>query len=90
MFSEGEYKPKGWIGDLFGGRREKDLHDWQQSLAESIYLVETFSSPGDLLVDLLMGSAANAVSRYTLNSRFVGADEDAEASPESSDEPHNS
>ena len=79
VFSKGEYKPKGWVGDLFGGRREKDIHDWQQSLAESEYLVEAFSSLGDLLVDPFMGSGTNAVSSYTLGRRFVGAEEDAEA-----------
>ena len=79
VFSKVEYKPKGWVGDLFGGRHEKDIHAWQQSVIESEYLVEAFSSPGDLVVDTCLGSGTNAVGCYKLKRRFIGADEDAEA-----------
>lgn len=61
---------------LEGMRSEKEYHDWQQSLKEVGYFVETLTGPGDLIVDLCGGSftTAHAVKKLGGNRRFVGCD----------------
>lgn len=61
---------------LEGERSEKEYHDWQQSLKEVSYFVETLTGPGDLVVDLCGGSftTAHAVKELSGRRRFVGCD----------------
>lgn len=61
------------------GRCEKDLHDWQQALAEAKRLVEVFSLPGDLVIDPFVGSGTVGVASAQLGRRFIGCEIDPAA-----------
>lgn len=58
--------------------REKDYHRWQQPVTESIEFVKSFTRPGQLIVDLTMGSGtvAEAVARVGGGRRFLGCEVD--------------
>ena len=78
-FSKGEPLRHRCINDVLHGHgKEKDLHDWQQSLLDAVHLIEHFSKPGDLIVDPFGGSftAAEAVLRVGGGRRFLGCDVD--------------
>jgi len=47
---------KSFVDIIKGSGREKGLHEWQQSQGELTPLLETFSQPGDLIMDPFMGS----------------------------------
>jgi len=79
IFSKGDWRERSRWGDLFHSKREKDWHDWQQSLADAESLVEHFSRPGDLVVDPCAGSFTNAVACRNLSRRFFGCDKDEQA-----------
>ena len=56
--------------------RSKRWHDWEQPLEECIEFVKSFSKPGQLIVDLTMGSGttAEAVARVGGARRFTGVE----------------
>jgi hypothetical protein len=65
------------IGDRFALRKpEKEWHPWQQNLADTLTLVQTFSLDGDLVVDPLGGgfTTGAAVIQAGRGRRFVGCD----------------
>jgi DNA modification methylase len=65
------------IHDRFAlGKPEKDWHPWQQNLADTHLLVQTFSLDGDLVVDPLGGgfTTGAAVIQAGRGRRFVGCD----------------
>jgi DNA modification methylase len=61
---------------VLGVEKEKDRHEWQQTLAESKRFLEVFSEPDDLVCDPCGGSFTNAVGTYLLRRAFVGCDLD--------------
>jgi site-specific DNA-methyltransferase (adenine-specific) len=70
--------PPSWFQDLIdGGGREKDLHAHQQAELEAASLIETFSSPGDLIVDPCCGAGTNLVAAKSSGRRWLGAELDA-------------
>jgi DNA modification methylase len=65
------------IADRFAsGKPEKEWHPWQQNLADTLRLVQTFSLAGDLVVDPLGGgfTTGAAVIQAGGGRRFVGCD----------------
>jgi hypothetical protein len=65
------------VHDRFAlGKPEKDWHPWQQNLADTHLLVQTFSLDGDLVVDPLGGgfTTGAAVIQAGRGRRFVGCD----------------
>ena len=46
----------------------------QQGLHEAEYLIETFTNPGDLVVDPFLGTGTVAVAAKRMERRFVGAE----------------
>ena len=56
--------------------KEKDWHEWQQPLEEVEKLVDTFSQPGDLVIDPCGGGFTTAIACHRLGRRFVGCDID--------------
>lgn len=77
MFSNGPFRPRRWFEDVYRSeRREKELHDWQQSPGVARYLIERFTAPGDLVVDPFLGSGTTAIAARDLGRRFVGCDVD--------------
>jgi hypothetical protein len=64
-------------GDRFAlSKPEKEWHPWQQNLADTLRLVQTFSLDGDLVVDPLGGgfTTGAAVIQAGRGRRFVGCD----------------
>jgi hypothetical protein len=65
------------MADRFPLRKpEKEWHPWQQNLADTLTLVQTFSLAGDLIVDPLGGgfTTGAAVIQAGRGRRFVGCD----------------
>jgi site-specific DNA-methyltransferase (adenine-specific) len=80
LYSKGAYgRTTGRRSDLLNLiRKEKDLHDWQQPVANIEELIKNFSDPGNLVVDPCGGSFTTALACHTLSRRFVGCDVDGE------------
>jgi len=77
VFCKPPYQPSIWMEDVIHGEGpEKDHHDWQQSTSEAIRLIESFSVPGDLVVDPFIGSGTNGVAALSLGRDFIGCDKD--------------
>lgn len=67
-FSEG-------FPDLFKGHgTEKEGHNWQQALDESIDLLKVFAPHGGLVVDPFAGSGTTGKAAKALNMDFIGAE----------------
>lgn len=80
FFAKPSWKPDAWFDDTFSSEgREKDLHDWQQSVGAARYYIETLSTAGGLVVDPFLGSGTTAVAAKELGRRFIGCDVDADA-----------
>lgn len=50
-----------WVKDVVESTREKDFHKCQQSEAPFSYLIETFTRPGDLILDPCAGGGTTLV-----------------------------
>lgn len=80
FYSNGGYQPSGWIEDLHTSEgRDKDAHDWQQSVGTFAYYVRELTSPGDLVVDPFLGAGTTAQAAVDTGRRFVGCDVDKKA-----------
>ena len=78
LYSKGAYRrTTGRRSDLLTMiRKEKDLHDWQQPVANIEELVKNFSDPGNMVVDSCAGAFTTAIACHNLSRRFVGCDVD--------------
>jgi ParB-like chromosome segregation protein Spo0J len=54
----------------------KDLHDWQQGIAEAIYYIEHLCPQGGTVLDPFMGSGTTMAAVLQLNRRAVGVEVD--------------
>jgi site-specific DNA-methyltransferase (adenine-specific) len=80
LFSKGKYEPDHWIDDVIkGGGLIKEFHQWEQPVAEALYLIDNLSYPNDLIVDCFLGSGTVAIAAKKLNRRFIGSDKDINA-----------
>lgn len=67
----------GWIDDAFiSEKRDKEDHDWQQSLGAALYYIEKLTEPGAVVVDPFLGSGTTAVACKQLGRSFIGCDLD--------------
>jgi len=80
LYSKGAYRrTTGRRSDLLNmAQKEKDLHGWQQPVANIEELVKNLSDPGNLVVDPCGGSFTTALACHNLSRRFVGCDVDEE------------
>jgi site-specific DNA-methyltransferase (adenine-specific) len=62
------------IDRIQGTPPRKKLHDWAQGVEEVTPIIETLTSPGDLIVDPFAGSGSFGVMAEKLGRRFIGAD----------------
>lgn len=77
VFSKGTPDlPCGFVDTICSQGREKQLHDWQQPLQIFERLIETFSRPGDLVVDPCAGAFTTAVACQRLKRRCIACDID--------------
>lgn len=56
--------------------REKDGHNWQQSISGVSYLIEMFTNPGDLICDPFAGSGTTIKAALAKDRRIVAAEID--------------
>jgi len=67
---------KSFLDIIKGSGREKGLHEWQQSQAELTPLIETFTLPGDTIVDPFMGSGTTLAAAIGNDRNTIGYDID--------------
>jgi DNA modification methylase len=70
--------------DVVTGRREKDIHHWQQAEAEAMYYIEHLTSPRGLVVDFFLGGGTTAVAAQKLGRSWIGFEVDASAAERTS------
>jgi DNA methylase len=58
------------------GKKDKSLHPWQQPVDEAVKVIEGFTQPGELVVDLFGGSFTTAVACKMTGRHFKGCDND--------------
>lgn len=80
VFSAGPFEPRAYASDLIesvaGAEFPKRDHPWAQPLGPMVKLVETFSKPGELVVDPMCGTGTTGVAATQLGRRFLGVDVD--------------
>lgn len=57
--------------------QERGLHPTQKPVALFAYLIETYTQPGELVVDPFVGSGTTAVAAKSTGRRFIVGDQDA-------------
>ena len=57
-------------------KQDRGLHPTQKPLELMRYLVETYTKPGDLVLDITMGSGTTGVACKSLGRRFIGIELD--------------
>lgn len=68
-------KPYKYFSDIIhGSGRDKGLHEWQQGVDELIPLLDSFTRPGDVVMDPFAGSFTTAVACKMTARRFIGYD----------------
>jgi hypothetical protein len=67
--------PPTWFEDMLDGAgREKDLHPHQQAELEAAALIETFSNPGDLVIDPACGCGTVLAAAKAAGRRWLGCE----------------
>jgi site-specific DNA-methyltransferase (adenine-specific) len=57
-------------------KQKRKYHDTQKPLDLVRYLIETYSNPGDLVLDFTMGSGTAGVACQLTGRNFIGIDSD--------------
>jgi site-specific DNA-methyltransferase (adenine-specific) len=57
-------------------KRERGLHPTQKPVSMFAYLAETYSNPGDTVLDFTMGSGTTGVACVNINRNFIGIEMD--------------
>lgn len=71
---------RSYVADRIRGTRpDKDQHEWAQGVEEVVYLVESLTDLGGLVVDPFAGSGSFGRAALKLGRRFVGADLDPDS-----------
>lgn len=65
---------KSFVDIIKGSGREKGLHEWQQSEGELTPLIDTFTQPGDTIMDPFMGSGTTLAAALKNNRKAIGFD----------------
>ena len=78
-FVRGKYQGRGVYDVVRSEVREKDFHEWGQSVSGMRALVERVSAPGEVVLDPFVGGGATAVAAVAAGRRFIGSDISPEA-----------
>jgi ParB-like chromosome segregation protein Spo0J len=80
FYSNGSYDPDRWIDDYVESEeRQKDDHDWQQSIGAARYYIDRLTSPSELVADPFLGSGTTALAAFEMKRSFIGCDIDSKA-----------
>jgi len=66
-----------WRPDTLRGTRDKNHHDWGQSLQPALDLVEAYCPPGGLVLDMFAGGGTSLLAAAKLGRHYLGFDIDA-------------
>jgi predicted methyltransferase len=61
------------------GGKDKDWHQWGQSVDGFQKFIQYLTAPGDLVVDPCVGGGSSAVASFRLGRKFIGIDIDPES-----------
>ena len=84
------WKPVAWLthgayrgqyqGDVLNGEgKDKRFHEWGQSAALFVALIQRFTMPGDVILDPVCGGGTTGAVAVTLRRKFIGIDRDPAA-----------
>lgn len=65
-----------FIDDMVMGQREKDTHDWQQSVLEANHFIGKLCPESGVVFDPFCGGGTTAISCRSLNRKFITCDID--------------
>lgn len=75
-FVKGSRRDRVYVHDLVRGvKPDKPLHEWAQGVDEVLPLIESLTSPGELVCDPFAGSGSFGIAAHKIGRRFVGADD---------------
>jgi hypothetical protein len=67
----------GWITDTVrSSENDKRFHEWGQSEAGMVGIVDRLTEPGETVCDPFMGAGTTGVAALALGRRFIGCDRD--------------
>jgi hypothetical protein len=69
--SKGSIKDRGFPKTAFFGSKDKELHAWADGTRSFIYLIETFTKEGDIVLDPFTGSGTVAAACIMTNRRYL-------------------
>jgi len=78
VFAKPPYEMEWQTDILYSPARQKDAHEWQQSIGPILTLIEKFTLKNQLVVDPFLGSGTTAKAAEQLGRRFFGMDNDKE------------
>jgi site-specific DNA-methyltransferase (adenine-specific) len=77
LFYGKNYQPTKWITDTYWGEgKNKELHDWQQSIGPARYYINELTKPGQVVFDPFLGSGTTGVAAIELGRYFIGCEND--------------
>jgi len=80
FFARGVYQPVEWFEDVYDSEgKEKEHHDWQQSIGCARYYLSRLVRPGDVVLDPFLGGGTTALAAREVGCHMVGAEIDAAA-----------
>lgn len=79
VFKKTEKVNHSWVPDVATGKRDKTLHEWQQSLEPALQYIKAFSKEGDTVLDPFAGSGTTVIACLQLNRNFIAFDKDENA-----------
>ncbi len=71
-FIKGKRKNRTYVDDSIGRPPEKDLHEWQKSVAEAEYYIGHVTKHGDTVLDPMLGTGTTGVAAIKLGRKFIG------------------
>lgn len=76
VFSKGQTKALKRVHNcvISPKRKTGELHKWQQSEWPAMYMIQAFSKPRDVVLDVCVGSGTTCMAAAKLNRRYIGID----------------
>jgi len=68
----GRFNKQQILSDVIMGDMEKTEHEWQQGISEAETIVKALTSPDDLILDPMCGSATTLIAAYRCGRPWLG------------------